>query len=359
MEDKAHFPMGRTTEDDGLRQSFRALFDSAYYVSQYPDVEDLGIDPFEHFVSKGRFESRSPHPLFDTRYYLRKLPASSGVEDPVAHYLQIGHSQGLTPHPLFDPDHYAKQIAGELGSPALLHYLTEGWRLGLSPHALFDPQYYVASGGIELGGSDPLSHYLVQEEFNFAPHYLFSDAVYVAELHKVIGDRAPDAYRDGPPLLHYVLAGHIHEPKTHPLFDPAFYRSELLRTLAASPDESIEAGIAAARDMLRHYLDIGVPLGVSPSGFFDLPFYLQQVGEAVAGDPLRHYLTPDGYRRFSPHPGIDLDYYSRHAGFLPTAAGPADLAPSGLRFGPLQAHLRRHRQGRCLPGPALSRAWHA
>ena len=42
------------------------LFDAAYYLSTYPEVVALGMDPAKHYIRFGWQEGRNPHPLFDT-----------------------------------------------------------------------------------------------------------------------------------------------------------------------------------------------------------------------------------------------------------------------------------------------------
>ncbi len=41
------------------------LFDRAWYLAQYPDVAESGIDPVEHYLRWGVAEGRSPGPEFD------------------------------------------------------------------------------------------------------------------------------------------------------------------------------------------------------------------------------------------------------------------------------------------------------
>ncbi len=57
------------------------LFDANYYRASNPDVAS-GINPRLHFILAGAFEGRKPHPLFDTAFYLRNYPdvAASGAQ---------------------------------------------------------------------------------------------------------------------------------------------------------------------------------------------------------------------------------------------------------------------------------------
>ena len=50
------------------------LFDTAYYLKQYPDVVESGLNPLVHYIRSGANENRNPSPLFDTAYYLKQYP---------------------------------------------------------------------------------------------------------------------------------------------------------------------------------------------------------------------------------------------------------------------------------------------
>lgn len=76
------------------------LFDTAWYLKQYPDVAASDIDPVEHYLRIGARQLRDPGPGFSTRHYLNTNPdvASAGV-DPLCHYIVHGAKEGRTPLP--------------------------------------------------------------------------------------------------------------------------------------------------------------------------------------------------------------------------------------------------------------------
>ena len=78
------------------------MFSGDWYLHEYPDVAEAGMDPLRHYQSHGKFEGRNPHPFFHTRWYLELYPdvAACGM-DPFHHYLTVGIKEGRTPHPLF------------------------------------------------------------------------------------------------------------------------------------------------------------------------------------------------------------------------------------------------------------------
>lgn len=64
------------------------LFDAEWYLAEYPDVREAGMDPAWHFARHGHEEGRRPGPNFDPARYLAEQPdaAASGLS-PFAHYL--------------------------------------------------------------------------------------------------------------------------------------------------------------------------------------------------------------------------------------------------------------------------------
>lgn len=67
------------------------LFDSDWYVEQYPDVRLSGLDPLEHYVRVGSKIARNPGPEFDARRYTSAYPEllGSGL-NPLVHFALNG-----------------------------------------------------------------------------------------------------------------------------------------------------------------------------------------------------------------------------------------------------------------------------
>lgn len=77
------------------------LFDSEYYLSNYPDVAAVGIDPLSHYLGGGWVEGRDPSGSFSTLGYLERYSdvRSSGI-NPLRHYIERGYSESrLVPSP--------------------------------------------------------------------------------------------------------------------------------------------------------------------------------------------------------------------------------------------------------------------
>ena len=56
------FPLRKVKS--ALRSIDGVFFDRDWYVKQYPDVRNCGIDPFDHYRLLGRREGRIPGPRF-------------------------------------------------------------------------------------------------------------------------------------------------------------------------------------------------------------------------------------------------------------------------------------------------------
>jgi len=73
-------------------------FDREYYLSQYPDIADAGIDPVRHYIENGWKEFRNPRADFITSYYYSK---NTGIipenVNPFRHYIEHGRHEGLAP----------------------------------------------------------------------------------------------------------------------------------------------------------------------------------------------------------------------------------------------------------------------
>lgn len=72
-------------------RSDESLFNATWYRARYGDVDKLGADPLQHFLTWGRLLERSPGPDFDTRFYLSRY-GDVGSENPLRHYQSLPES---------------------------------------------------------------------------------------------------------------------------------------------------------------------------------------------------------------------------------------------------------------------------
>lgn len=113
----------RNPDADLIRES--GVFDSDYYLEQYPDVAEAGTDPVAHYLRDGAREGRNPSPMFDTRYYLKNNPGIA-----------------------------------QFGMNPLVHFCTTGWRELRNPSRGFDVWWYWSTHlDPAVEGPNPLGHY--------------------------------------------------------------------------------------------------------------------------------------------------------------------------------------------------------
>lgn len=71
------------------------LFDRQWYLEEYADVAQGGMDPVEHYLRFGAAELRNPNKGFDTRSYLDRYPdVKAAGFNPLLHYIQFGMREG-------------------------------------------------------------------------------------------------------------------------------------------------------------------------------------------------------------------------------------------------------------------------
>jgi glycosyltransferase involved in cell wall biosynthesis len=70
-------------------------FDIEHYSKSYPDVVAAGIDPFEHYVSYGYREGRSPSAAFDAKFYTSRYLSGDSTQNPFLHFLAHKHEPGV------------------------------------------------------------------------------------------------------------------------------------------------------------------------------------------------------------------------------------------------------------------------
>ncbi len=100
--------LGRIKHYAELRKNLKlikssSLFDADWYLAQYPDVQQAGIDPARHFLLYGGFEGRDPSPGFSTQWYLETYKDVAGANiNPLIHYIHYGSAQNRKPKPKKD-----------------------------------------------------------------------------------------------------------------------------------------------------------------------------------------------------------------------------------------------------------------
>ncbi len=106
------------------------LFDVAYYLAMYPDIQAQPADPIRHYCEHGWREGRNPSDDFDTRGY---LDAYSDIKNanlnPFWHYVVAGISESRQATPdsssRFEDDVYFGKLASDIQLVA--YYATPDW----------------------------------------------------------------------------------------------------------------------------------------------------------------------------------------------------------------------------------------
>jgi len=109
------------------------VFDSGYYLSHYPDVQNADINPLWHFVRFGWKEGRNPSKYFDTDYYLSQNQDVCNAEiNPLLHYLKFGGYENRNPSLLFSSKYYleSNEDVREQRINPLVHYIKCGGEEG-------------------------------------------------------------------------------------------------------------------------------------------------------------------------------------------------------------------------------------
>lgn len=89
-------------ERQAVREVRRSdLFDAAWYLRQYPDVQQARYDAAVHYVRFGLPQQRQPGPAFDALWYLEQhRDVIQPGQNPLLHYLRIGKAAGLPTRPV-------------------------------------------------------------------------------------------------------------------------------------------------------------------------------------------------------------------------------------------------------------------
>lgn len=74
------------------------IFDSNWYLNNYPDVFLLGTNPLVHYVTYGYEENRDPSDAFNTAFYIERNPdIVESKFEPMSHYIRHGKAEGRLP----------------------------------------------------------------------------------------------------------------------------------------------------------------------------------------------------------------------------------------------------------------------
>ncbi|WP_213684846.1 glycosyltransferase [Roseicyclus sp.] len=270
-------------------------FDPAFYRVLHADFAALSDQALlRHFMESGWQAGLDPTPFFSVRRYLtNNTDVAAANVNPFAHYMARGRSEGRATHlsfwgrdkgpehasnviglvrNLFDAEHYHAQVPALAHLPAetlLSHYLVIGWLGGLTPSARFSGAAYLeAHPDVRNAGTNPFLHFALygqKEGRLLAP---WQD-----------GAQAPSAPATASPQSLAMLSDQEAVASIAAFFDAEFYAAQY-------PDMR-----GNAHDLALHYHKHGWREGRNPAADFETAYYLQTNPElADAGvNPLLHY----------------------------------------------------------------------
>jgi glycosyltransferase involved in cell wall biosynthesis len=151
-----------------------ADFSGRFYLQNYPDVANSGLNPFFHFIVAGKAEGRLPAPA---------TPIAEPLEPPIGDLLpseydaelisacslsslnatRIAHAIGRL-RSEFDENYYLSRSPDLVGLNIDLfrHYMTFGWKEHRDPNPEFSTAYYLSRyQDIAKSGGNPFSHYVL------------------------------------------------------------------------------------------------------------------------------------------------------------------------------------------------------
>ena len=290
-------------------------FDAAFYVQRYPEVAQVSLQPFEHFLLHGAYEERRPNDWFDPDYYRRSVPAGASKLPPLLHYLIHGRSEGLAPSAVLAglkldarnaeqlPDLY-RTIAAGLGRVRQL--VPQDVVDGLPE--LFVPAFYIRAAGLKptTTPAEALAHFLSDGIWHgLVPTPLFDVAIYRARL---AGLEDVPKLDHQPVFLHFLTHGRSRKIMPTHRISASFYA---WRYPEFDPDWLIA---------FDHFARYGAREGRQPVAMFDLHWcraQLERLGSLPSELPVYlHLLIHEIDRGFLPCRGLAmLAGGERHAAF--------------------------------------------
>ena len=293
--------------DNGLHPK-KDMFFPEGYLEMYPDVAESGIAPWRHYVLSGKKEGRDNglHPkeeLFFPEGYLEMYPdiAEEGL-DPWRHYVLYGKKDGRDNglHPmaeLFFPEGYLEMYhdVADAGIDPWRHYVLYGKKDGRGNGLHPKNDQFFAAGYLEMypeiaeAELTPWRHYVLSGKKDGRDNGLHpAEGIFFADGYLEMYHDVADAGID--PWRHYVLSGKREgrDNGLHPNAD-AFFAAGYLEMY---PDVA-KAGV----DPWHHYVLVGKKEGrdnglhPNDDAFFAAGYLVMYPDVAQAGvDPWHHYV---------------------------------------------------------------------
>jgi GT2 family glycosyltransferase/glycosyltransferase involved in cell wall biosynthesis len=128
---KPEGPAPEDIVDQRTVSELRSFVDTEWYLTRYPELRSISLDPLTHYILYGAAEGRDPNRFFDSTWYSTHYPdvATSGYPA-LLHYLKWGTLERRNPHPRFDAAYYVEMHPEAAANPLLFHIrvgAARGW----------------------------------------------------------------------------------------------------------------------------------------------------------------------------------------------------------------------------------------
>jgi glycosyltransferase involved in cell wall biosynthesis len=157
-----------------LQESYVRLFDYAWYRYRYDDAPADPVAAFKQFRAGVREVGRNPNGFFLSSWYMEQNPQLKQVEvDPFLHFLAAAMGEGLRPHPIIDPDFIASTTPGITSHIELMKHLVQAEDIDRTSR-WFSRDYYRRHNPDLAGVRDLESHFIThgaRERRNPSPDY--------------------------------------------------------------------------------------------------------------------------------------------------------------------------------------------
>ena len=252
--------------DYGLAEGRPAslLFDTEWYVAQYPEVLDAPDGPLLDYLRHPK-GLRDPNPFFSNRAYLADVgERGTGDLAPLVHYLRQGAADGVSVGDGFDADHYRAVYPDvrTVDMPPLVHFLTIGLTEGRVPTAqppspvdLFDDAAVARATGKPIAHSVPAPTTAAEiDDTNSAARFVIALLRERADLRR----RFPDALSAGPGG---AFAAWLAGDGAIELGLPEDARGHIAAAFRSDPGARVRQLRLIRPDLLRRH-----PLAMTPAG---------------------------------------------------------------------------------------------
>ena len=265
--------LAKQTPDNKVVEIVKSEFDTEFYIQSNKDLFFSEISPLDHYLIEGWREGRRPRKDFNPFAYRYMYSDVSHLDvEPFFHYLTIGRKQSRHKDFTLDLEKLAAieayvdqewycEVYPDVKNANLnpvFHYYYWGWKEGRNPSLNFSTNDYLAAHpSLLVKQCNPLLDFLSSElEFNA------DDLPETTSLHNVDFS--------GEPLV--VMCR---------LFDSGFY-------LRNNPDVA-----AAGIDPFQHFCTSGWKESRAPNAWFSSKFYLEAYEDVLNPglNPFLHFIT--------------------------------------------------------------------